>query len=253
MPNFDKRRGLEDMNSGREKALATQAERGVRFEDERNFLVVSDQDLRNEIKKAEKKKAPARIFEPKCKTCQHPYRDFIETMLVRGMTYKGIADRVTPPVDRRSIANHYKLHMDLEDAALRHILESEAKMAGENIEEGIRDAITKRGVLEVALRKGFEDVQNGVTTVEPRDLIQIAKLLGDMDQHAYQIGLDEMRAQVQIFIQAIKDVCDRDVQSEIAARVKILRGREGIQEEVERAMDNPAIAEIQEATVVEVA
>lgn len=204
-----------------------------------------------------------RITEPRCHVCQHPYRDWIETMLIRGSSYKGLQDRV-PPIeghkilDRRSISKHHKNHMDLQDAALRSILEKEAQLQGQNFEEGVEDAVTKRGVLEVALRKGFEDIVNGVTTVEPRDLIQITKILAEMDSHQHQIGLDELRAQVQIFIQAIKDVCDQDTQNAIAQRVKALRSREGIAKTIEAAMDPPmpntaipATAELVEAEVVE--
>lgn len=248
MPDFNqhKRRGLEDMNSGSKELTFS----------ERTDLVFSEQDHREQIKKAEKKKAPARFVEYKCHVCTHPYRDFIETMLVRGHTYKGISDRISPPVDRRSISHHYKNHMDLQDAALRSILESEAQIQGLNHEEGVADVISKRAVLEVMLRKGYEDITMGVTTVEPRDLVQIAKLLGDMDSHAYEVGLDELRAQVQLFIQAIKDVCDRDTQGDIAARIKVLRGREGVTKEIEKAMSPVEVevipADIPEAEVVEV-
>lgn len=246
MPEF-RRSGVEDMNKGRELAdLKEKESKGLSLE----FGPVSDKDVRDKVLAAERKRAPARIVEPRCNVCNHPYRDFIETMLVRGQTYKGISTRVTPPVDRRSISNHYHKHMDLQDAALRSILEEEAKLQGQNFEDGVRDAVTKRGVLEVMLRKGFEDIQMGVTTVEARDLVQIAKLLGEMDTHAYQVGLDELRSQVQIFIQAIKDVCDRPQQTEIANRVKLLRSREGLDAQIERAMD-PKKIEIEDSEVLE--
>jgi hypothetical protein len=139
------------------------------------------------------------------------------------LSYKALAERVTPKLDRRSISHHYKNHMDLQDAALVAIIEEEAQIEGRNRDDDLRGAITKRGALEVALVKGYEDIVNGVTTVEPRDLIQIAKVLGDMDSNAYQTGLDEMRMQVQIFIQAIKDVAPPGVQKDIVERIKVLR------------------------------
>lgn len=207
----------------------------------------AQRDDREEAKRIEANSAPTRISVATCHTCQHPFRDWIETMLIRGMAYKTLGDRVSPPVDRRSLSNHAKNHMDLQDAALRAILEKEAQVQGENYEEGVGDAITKRAVLEIALRKGYEDIINGVTTVEARDLIQIAKVLGDMDAHQHSIGLDELRAQVQIFIQAIKNVCDSDMQNLIAEEVKRLRSRENISAEMERVMR----PEIPEAVVVE--
>lgn len=175
--------------------------------------------------------------------CIHTSRDFIEMMLVRGQSYKGIADRVNPKVDRRSVSHHYKNHMDLQDMAIRRIIEEEAKLQGKDQEEGVNDIITKRSVLEVALRKGYEDILNGVTTVEPRDLIQITKLLAEMDTDQYHVGMDEMRSQVAIFIRAIKDICDLDVQSAIAQRVKELRTHEGLDTPVENAMSTPPVIE----------
>lgn len=242
MPKEFRRSGLEDMNKGQELAkLKEQSSDMSHFE----FGPASPKEVRDAQLAKERKNAPARIVEPKCNICKHPFRDFIETMLVRGQSYKGIADRVSPKVDRRSVSNHYAKHMDLQDAALRSILEDEARLQGRNFEEGVQDAVTKRGVLEVMLRKGFQDIEMGVTTVEARDLVQIAKLLGEMDSHAYQVGLDELRNQVQIFIQAIKDVCDREQQAEIAKRVKVLRSREGVDAQIEKAMDDkPVEAEV---------
>lgn len=174
-----------------------------------------------------------RTFVPQCHVCQHPFRDWIEAMLVKGFTYKGLQDRVPPAegqnkLDRRSISNHHRNHMDLRDAAMVAIIEREANLQSIDREDGIGDIVTKRGVLEVMLRKGYEDILNNTTTVEPRDLIQLTKLLAEMDTHSGQVGLDEARAQVQLFIQAIKDVCDLDTQAAIAAQVKKLRGRENI-------------------------
>jgi hypothetical protein len=191
--------------------------------------------------------APERIFESRCDTCNHPFRDWIEMMLVRGIAYKTLGDRVSPKVSRKSLANHHREHMDLQDTALRAMLEREARMQGIDVEEGIEDLITKRSVLETMVRKGFEDVVNGVTTVEPRDLVQITKLLADMDTHSHQVGLDELRAQVQIFIQAIKDVCSAEEQNKIGQRVAQLRKREQISAPFERVMEQEEI----QAVVIE--
>lgn len=232
MPNFEKgvhvgrkQISLSDANSGRRK-YAQDMERATQQED------------RAEVQKYEKNLAPARIFEPRCHVCNHAFRDWIEVMLVKGIAYKTLADRVTPPVDRRSISNHHKEHMDLQDTAFRAMLEREAKLQGMDVEEGIEDIITKRSVLEIMVRKGYEDVLNGITTVEPRDLVQITKLLAEMDTHQHSVGLDTLRAQVQIFIQAIKEVCPVEMQGEISKRVKLLRSRENISHPMEDVMND---------------
>lgn len=237
MPTFKDPNNLNGGHGGQRSVSLANANSG------RPAFDIDFVDARSAIAKSDAAMAPERIYEPRCKTCQHPYRDFIETMLVRGHPYMTIQNRVSPPIDRRSISTHFKKHMDLQDAALRAILEEEAKIQDRNFEEGVQDAITKRGVLEIAMRKGYEDLINGVTTVEARDLIQIAKVLAEMDSQQHSVGLDELRSQVQIFIQAIKDVCDTDIQDAIAQRVKQLRNREGIETRMEQVIE-PSQAEL---------
>jgi hypothetical protein len=231
------------------------AKRPGRFQDTRGFKSQDDHDTlildaRSAIDEAEKKIAPPRVAESRCHVCQHPFRDWIEMLLIKGMAYKTIGDRVSPPVDRRSIANHYKVHMDLQDAAIRAILEHEADLQNQDYEEGLHGAITKRGVLEVALRRGYEDIQNKITTVEPRDLIQITKLLAEMDTHSAQTAVDEARAQFHLFILAIKNVCDEETQAQIGEEVKRLRKHEGYGQAFETAIQ-PQIPEVVDAVVVD--
>lgn len=243
MPKFEE-------TGGKNKNRVVSLDRARAGKSNDAMKAAAQQEGREAVVRQTRNASPERISNAQCHVCQHPFRDWIETMLVRGMAFKTLGDRVSPKVDRRSVSNHYKNHMDLQDAALIAILEKEAELEGRNQEEGVHDQITKRSVLEVAMRKGFDDVLNGVTTVEPRDLIQMVKILGEMDSHQSQVGLDEMRAQVQIFIQAIKDVCDQDTQNAIAARVKALRTRENIDTQMERVMAEP-VPEIPEATLVE--
>jgi hypothetical protein len=249
MPSFDKRRSISDANKGRE--FVAERQKKIRKGNEEFKREIARQE-RADVDRSEKVIAPARIYEPRCNVCQHAFRDWIEVMLIKGMPYKTLGERVSPQVDRRSISNHYKKHMDLQDIAFRQMLEREARLEGLDIEEGVEDIITKRGVLETMVRKGYNDVLNGVTTVEPRDLVQITKLLAEMETRQNQIGLDELRAQVQIFIQAIRDVCDPDMQAAIAERVKLLRSRENIDSPFEKVMDSKPVQAIPEATVVEV-
>jgi hypothetical protein len=250
MPKFDnesepKRISYSDANSGRRGSSAKQYAQDM----ER----ASQQEERAEVEKYEQGIAPARIYEPRCNVCNHAFRDWVEVMLVKGMPYKTLADRVNPPLERRSLSNHHKKHMDLQDMAFRAMLEREAKLQGMDVEEGIEDILTKRGVLEVMLRKGYEDVLNGIVTVEPRDLIQLTKVLADMDTQQHSVGLDELRAQVQIFIQAIKDVCPPEIQDAIGKRVKQLRQRENVAKPVEDIMKDPpeSAGELVEASIVE--
>jgi hypothetical protein len=253
--------GPDDAKSGRRDRVGEAEDqlRGQRVSKEQYARAMDNAikaEARDEASEEMERIRPGRIYEPRCHVCNHPHRDWIEAMLVRGATYKGIQDRVPPAkgyekLDRRSVSNHHKNHMDLQDAALLALIEEEAKLQGLNREEGVRDILSKRAVLEVAVRKGYEDILAGVTTVEPRDLVQITKLLAEMDAQALQTGLDEARQQVQMFIDAIKSVCNTlengsDIQQMIVEEVRKMRKRQGVHTDIETVM----VPQIPEAIVV---
>lgn len=243
MPTFDsngrgRRTSPEDMDSGARKHFGKEIEKRL--------------SQQKRMEKKGRRGAPPRYTHPLCDTCNHAFRDFIEFQLVRGIPYKTLGERVSPPVDRRSLSNHYQNHMDLEDAALRAIIEREAALQGQNHDEGVADLVTTRSVMEIALRKGYEDVIEGNTTVEPRDLIQIAKLLGDMNDKQYSTGLEELRQQMAIFVQAIKDVLSLEDQARIAERLKVLRKRENMISPIENQMQQiESVPALPDAEVIE--
>lgn len=185
---------------------------------------------RDDVADAERKIAPPQPFEPRCDCCKSPYRQFIDTLLIKGgHSYVEIAKKVPGPplegggykaLDRRSVSNHAKHHLGFADAAMRAILEDEAERAGKNYEEAVTGAITHRGTLEVALRKAHEDIINGTTTVEPRDLIKIVELSQKMDDQTAQVQVDEYRAQLNAFIRAIQRNVPREKWEKIAADAK---------------------------------
>ena len=173
-----------------------------------------------------------------CLVCQSEYRLFIERQIVKGKSYSAIARSVPPnpdgrPVSRKSVANHAQVHMALDDAAVRAILEEEAELANQNYQEGVKGALTWRGMSEVAIRKAFEDILTGVTTVEPKDMVQFIRLMREMDENASATAIEEARMQIALFMSAIRDVCDANTQDQIAQRVRELRERDSIEKAVE--------------------
>lgn len=205
MTRLPPRRGIEDMNSGREISPELEHKQP------------------RVLARYTKAARPSQIVEPRCGVCQHDYRSFIEMLLVKGSSYKSIEERITPKVSRQSISNHYKKHMDLQDAALRSLLEREAEIQGHNHEEGVADLITTRGALEVALRRGYESLIDKSTKVEARDLIQIVRTLADMDEGREQVGLEAARLQVEVFMEAIRQVVPQEYWSQIGEKVAELR------------------------------
>lgn len=187
-------------------------------------------ERRSDIEKAEREVAPPAPYEPRCDCCNSPYRHWIDTLLIKGgHSYVEIAEKVPGPqaedgsykaLDRRSVSNHAKKHLGFADAAIRAVLEDEAERAGKNYEEAVTGAISHIGTLEVALRKAHEDIINGVTTVEPRDLIKIVELRQKMDEQTAQVQVDEYRAQLNAFIRAIQINVPRELWEKIAGDAK---------------------------------
>ena len=170
---------------------------------------------------------PERIVEPRCHVCQSPFRDYIERELIRGHSYLAIANSLGKGgPSRRSISTHYKEHMAINSTAYRAILEEESSLEGQNFETGVRGAITNRGVLELMIRKGFDDIMDDNTMVEPKDLIQIIKLKMEMDANYVNVQVETYKRQVELFKQAILEVVPPDMQALIVGRVKRLRQRE---------------------------
>ncbi len=183
---------------------------------------------------------PPQIFEPRCHVCTSPHRNFIEGLLIKGANYVWVEDNVPgtdgAKIDRRSVSNHAKKHMSYQNAAIRAILEEEANLASQNYDDGVRGAITHRGVLEVALRKAYEDIVSGATVVEARDMIQLINTLQKMDEQREQVAVNELRAQVQAFVEAIRAETDIGTWERIAKRMQSIMADEGIDyEEVAEA------------------
>lgn len=179
--------------------------------------------------------------------CQHPNRLFIEQQLVRGRSYSAIARSVPPHpdtgkvVDRRSVKHHYEEHMDLDNAVIRGVLEEEAQLLGQNIEEGLVGAFSTRGALNVLIRKAYDDAMNGITTVEPRDMIQMIKLFQELDAASSTKIVEEAKASVAIFMASIQNVFAdmlepeqaKELSDAIVAEVRRLREQNEVEAEIE--------------------
>lgn len=188
------------------------------------------------LQAAEDAMAPPVITVPQCHVCQSARRLWIERQLLKGTSYSAIANSLPPEkidgsdeervIDRRSIANHSKNHMPLDSAIVRAVLEEEADLLGQNWEEGVRGAFTNRGALNALIRKAFEDAMSNVTTVEPRDLIQMVKLYNEMESNTSTVLIEEAKMSVNIFLEAIQNVLIDEFDQEEAERIKVLLGKE---------------------------
>jgi hypothetical protein len=176
--------------------------------------------------------APPMITVKQCHVCMSERRLFIEQMLLRGISYSAISNNLKATgenIDRRSISRHSKEHMAIGDAVTRAVMEQEADLLGQQYEEGVAGAFTTRGALNVLIRKAFDDAMAGITTVEPRDMIQMIRVYNEMESSSSVTAVENAKQAVTLFMTAIKtvvnDLCEPDVAYEILI---------GIQEEVKR-------------------
>lgn len=202
-------------------------------------------EVRKAIEAAQRRGAPPAVFEPRCHVCTHPHRHWIETMLVYGHTYVSIAKAIKESpeddIDRRSISKHAKEHMNVQDAALRAVIETEADLEGKNFENGVATVITMRSMLEILAQKGLKDAIDGNVTVEPRDLIQIARIKSEMDNHAATAAADEARIQVEIMAEAVRRAFpSREEQAKVIREIKVLKKQYGL-DQAEKLLDAPIV------------
>lgn len=176
--------------------------------------------------------APPVIKVKQCHVCMSERRLWIEQMLLKGVSYSAISNNLEQAgekIDRRSISRHSKEHMALGDAVTRAVMEQEADLLGQQYEEGIAGAFTARGALNNLIRKAYSDALEGITTVEPRDMIQMIRVYNEMESSSSVTAVENAKQAVTLFMTAIKTVVNDLLEPDMAYEVLI-----GIQNEVER-------------------
>lgn len=214
------------------------------------------QQDRSEIDAQERAIAPPITVEPRCRVCTSEYRVHIERQIIKGLaSYQMIADEIPPDkegrmIDRRSIKNHYLKHMPIEQQAQRALLEEEADLMRQNYEEGVKGALTDRGMLRVLVRKAYQDAMDNSTVVEPKDLIQMIKLQNEMEAKSSDSKTEELEISLRIFTMAIQNVVPQELVIAIVEEVRRLKGMDGIEFAMEEHFEVPAPKMI-EAEVVD--
>lgn len=170
------------------------------------------------------------IAEPRCKVCQSPHRHLVDQLLVAGHSYSEIERQFEfAKIPRRSISSHAEKHLGYEEAAIREVIEREAAAAQRNFEEGKQRLVTNTSYLEIARQKAYDALLDKSVIVEPKDAVKIIEMLEKFQERHQAVALDELRVQLQMFIQAVKEVVPRtDWESIVGRTAELLRasGRE---------------------------
>jgi len=166
--------------------------------------------------------------EPRCSVCNSQFRKPIDRMIALGTNYSEISRIYEEAnIDRRSISNHAKKHLNYEEAAIRQIIAKETEEAQSNIEEGVSGAIARRVYIDVAIQKGFEALLNNDVPVEVKDVATLIQLKEKMDSHTEGAALDEVKTQFNAFVQAIREIAPPEMWDKILVRTKELLNTSG--------------------------
>lgn len=163
------------------------------------------------------KASDTQIDEPRCSVCQHAKRFLIDKHLVKGTSFSEIGR--TFGLDRRAVSNHYRNHLNLEDAAITRIIEREASLLDEDFEEGVKGILARRVYLETALKKAQEALVNGDITVEPKDAVAIIEKLDKLENESSEAALAKLKIELGAYIQAMKEVVPSDMWGDIEERM----------------------------------
>lgn len=208
------------------------------------------EDARADIEAGERNIFPPVVMEPRCHVCTSQWRQYIEYCIIKGYSDEYIANSVPPEEgkpkpSRKSVKGHYKEHMRIDQTVVRAELEEEADLLRQNVERGAKGALTNRGVLQVLVRKVYDDMLNNVVTAEPKDLIQTIKLLNEMETDTAVTKVEETEGMMRIFLKAIQTVCSPEQQGEIQAEVRRLREMDSIEYAMERELTPPKMIEVE--------
>lgn len=146
------------------------------------------------------------IVEPRCSICKSRFRRTIDQLLAIGVPFSEIARQFEEEgIERRSLANHKKRHLSVEQAAIRQVIEEKARQLGEDVDNTSKFLLTRKGYMEVAMMKSFQAIIDGTLTPEPRDVVHMIALMEKMEKDTTLNQVDEMIRDFNAFSQAVKE------------------------------------------------
>lgn len=184
--------------------------------------------------------ATEEIVEPRCSVCKSRFRRTMDQLLVMGVPFSEIARQFeTEGINRRSLSNHKRRHLSIEQAAIRQVIEEKARQMGEDVDNTRRSLLTRRSYLEIAMMKSYQAIIDGTLTPEPRDVVHMIALLEKMDKDTASTQVDEMMRDFNAFTQAVKEIVPPEMHEKILYNFKKILEQESVI--VDKFLDNPDI------------
>jgi hypothetical protein len=179
-----------------------------------------------------------RLPERRCRVCNDPEsRVRVNRLLAYGMKITEIEGLVTDLNASRSknnqitywsLRNHAERHFNVQDptsAAYRRILERRKSQLTDEFADAAGSLLTGMAYLDIVAQKGFENLIDEDTVVDFEIGLKAQLKLEEMARDgAVEEQIAEMRRDVSILQQAVKDVVPTAMMAEIAARIDELKG-----------------------------
>lgn len=179
-----------------------------------------------------------RLPENRCRVCQDPEsRSRVNRLLAYGMKVAEITEYVEDlnakrPKNRQitywSILRHAERHFNVQDpanAARRRILERRKAQAADELGDAAAHLLTGMAYLDIVAQKGFQNLIDDGTVVDYETGLKAQLRLEEMQRDgAVEEQIAEMRRDVAILQQAVKDVVPAELMAQIADRIDELKG-----------------------------
>ena len=176
--------------------------------------------------------------EHRCRVCQDPEsRSRVNRLLAYGMKITEIEGLVEDLNEKRpknnkitywSLRNHAERHFNTQDpanAARRRILERRKAQAADEFGDAAAHLLTGMAYLDIVAQKGYEHLIDENTVVDFEVGLKAQLKLEEMTRDgAIEEQIAEMRRDVSLLQQAVKDVVPAPLMAEIVARIEELKG-----------------------------
>lgn len=175
----------------------------------------------------------------RCRVCKHPEsRQKVNTLLSYGLSPNEILDYVQDINDKRaknnkitrdSIRNHKERHFNVQaptQAGYRRILERRKAQLSQEYGDAVASLLTGQAYLDVVAHKGWQHLIDDTTTVPYEDGLKAILTLEQMQREgAVEEQVAQMRRDVALLQQAVKDVVPEGLLKEITERIDELTGK----------------------------
>lgn len=173
------------------------------------------------------------VSEPRCNICKSAARKRVDRLLAAGFSNAAVAEELQLTEDdfkgkeldtiRKNVERHAKRHVNVRERAIKSIIERRAKEEGILVDEVAENLATARGVYDLIIQKGTEQLANPDAKVRYADVIEAAKMLEEAKRQEYTHELERYQRQVWAISQALKEYeADEDKLRRIVTRAKEL-------------------------------